>query len=84
MNAKYKKKKTTKSFIKDFNNACIVLDANEDFVIDNIVMLINKYKLECREVDENIENELIRTCLENNHDFVMITQLNLVTYAGSI
>jgi hypothetical protein len=42
--------------------------------IENIVMLINKYKLVCREVDGNIENELIRTCLENNHDFVMISQ----------
>ncbi len=41
--AKYKNKKTTKSFIKDFNNVCIELDANEDYVIENIVMLINKY-----------------------------------------
>jgi hypothetical protein len=47
-------------------------------------MIINNNKLVCREVDENIENELTRTCLENNHDFLMISQLNLVTYAGPI
>ncbi len=47
-------------------------------------MLIIKYKLVCREVDENLENELKRTCFENNHDFLMINQLNLVTYAGPI
>ena len=30
------------------------------------------------------ESELIMLCLNNNYDYNMITQLNLVTYAGSL
>ncbi len=76
MKAKYKKNKKRKVLLKTL--------IMQDYVFENIVILINKYKMVCREVDENIKNELIRTCLENNHDFLMISQLNLVTYAGTI
>jgi hypothetical protein len=76
LKAKYKKNKKRKVLLKTL--------IMQDYVFENIVILINKYKMVCREVDENIKNELIRTCLENNHDFLMISQLNLVTYAGTI
>ena len=33
-------------------------------------------------MDENTDNELILICLNNNHDYKMIEQLNMVTYSG--
>ena len=42
------------------------------------------FKEKCLDYDLDIEHELIITCLNNNHDFNMISQLNLVTYAGPL
>ena len=33
---------------------------------------------------QDIESKLIIICLNNDHDYNMITQLNLVTYAGPL
>ena len=51
-------------------------------VISNINTIIKDFKEDCLKVEDNIESELIRICLNNIHDFNMINQLNLVTYAG--
>jgi hypothetical protein len=59
-----------------------MLEFDEDYVIDNIVAVIVSFKQCCREYDLDLEHELIKTSLENNHDYIMIMQLNLVTYAG--
>ena len=80
--AKYNSKDSTKSFIKDFRKVCEMLEFDEDYVIDNIVAVIVSFKQRCREYDLDLEHELIKTSLENNHDYIMIMQLNLVTYAG--
>ena len=39
--------------------------------------------MSCLIIEDNTETELIALCLNDNHDFSMINQLNLVTYAGS-
>ena len=82
LSAKYKNKKNTKSFIKDFKNVCLNISLDEKYVIENIKSIIKDFKISKQEYELDIENELIKTCLENNHDFEMITQLNYVTYAG--
>ena len=79
----YKSKLNTKSFIKDFKYVCNKIKKDEKFVIDNIVTVTKNFKRDCGEYEMDIEYELIKTCLENNHDFSMISQLNLVTYAGN-
>ena len=42
------------------------------------------FKEKCLEFETNTESDLIITCLNNNSDYSMINQLNLVTYAGSL
>jgi hypothetical protein len=57
------------------------------FIDDNTFMcaLITKqFKEDCLYYDLDTEHELIVMCLKNNHDINMITQLNLVTYAGPL
>jgi hypothetical protein len=39
---------------------------------------------DCLYYDFDTEHELIVMCLKNNHDINMITQLNLVAYAGPL
>jgi hypothetical protein len=51
-------------------------------VFENINEIVKKFKIDCLNVEESIEKELILTCLNNNHDYKMIDQLNLVTYSG--
>ena len=75
-------KNNTKSFIKDFSIICNNLNLRSSEVISNINTIIKDFKEDCLKVEDNIESELIRICLNNNHDFNMINQLNLVTYAG--
>ena len=75
-------KNNTKSFIKDFSIICNNLNLRSSDVISNINTIIKDFKEDCLKVEDNIESELIRICLNNNHDFNMINQLNLVTYAG--
>ena len=74
----------TKSFIKDFMNVCNLLNLNHDYVIANIVTVTKEFKEKCLEFENNTESDLIITCLNNNSDYSMINQLNLVTYAGSL
>ena len=54
----------------------------ESFAIDNIALIINNFKTNCREIEMNDENELIINCLQNNQEHIMINQLNYLTYAG--
>ncbi len=54
------------------------------FVVDSKNNITKKFKENCLYYELNTENELIITCLKNNHDFNMITQLNLVSYAGPL
>jgi hypothetical protein len=79
----YKSKLNTKSFIKDFKYVCNIIKKEEKFVKDNNITITNTFKRDCGEYDLDIEYELIKTCLDNNHDYSMITQLNLVNYAGN-
>ena len=77
-------KNNTKSFIKDFISICSELNLNKQYVADNINSISKDFKEKCLDYDLDIEHELIITCLNNNHDFNMISQLNLVTYAGPL
>ena len=82
LNANFKN--NTKSFIKDFVSICSELNLNKQYVVDNINSISKDFKEKCLDYDLDIEHELIITCLNNNHDFNMISQLNLVTYAGPL
>jgi hypothetical protein len=79
----YRNRQVTKSFIKDFKNACLFINQKESYVIENIASIINSFKKNCREIEMNDENELILNCLQNNQEHIMINQLNFLTYAGS-
>jgi GH25 family lysozyme M1 (1,4-beta-N-acetylmuramidase) len=79
-----KYKNNTKSFIKEFMDVCKLMNLNQKYVIENINTISNDFKNTCVEFENNTETELIITCLNNNHDFSMIIQLNLVTYAGPL
>jgi hypothetical protein len=63
-------KKNTKSFIKEVDNICSRLEINKFNLTKDIQnnVKINNFKDKCLFVDKNIENELIITCLNNNHD----------------
>ena len=76
----------TISFIKDFDLICDTLELDEDFIIKNINQVLLTYKENSREICEydSCEAEIIKTCLNNNHDFNFIKQLNLATYAGPL
>jgi len=82
LNTNYKN--NTKSFIKEFMDVCILMNLNHEHVINNINTVSKDFKNSCVEFDKNTETDLILTCLNNNHDFNMINQLNLVTYAGPL
>jgi hypothetical protein len=43
-----------------------------------------EFKDNSRSLEINDQLELIKICLENNQDSIMITQLNFLTYAGPI
>jgi hypothetical protein len=79
----YRNRPGTKSFIKDFKNACKYINQKEAYVIENITSIISTFKTNCREIKMNDENELIMNCLQNNQEYIMINQLNFLTYAGS-
>jgi hypothetical protein len=55
----------------------------ESYVIENITSIISTFKTNFREIEMNDENELIMNCLQNNQEYIMINQLNFLTYAGS-
>ena len=82
LNSNYKN--NTKSFIKEFMDVCKLLNLNHTYVIENINSVSNEFKNKCIEYASNMETELIITCLNNKHDYSMINQLNLVTYAGPL
>ena len=65
-------------------NVCNLLNLDHDYVISNIVTVTKEFKEKCLEFENNTESDLIITCLNNNSDYSMINQLNLVTYAGSL
>ena len=65
-------------------HVCKLLNLNHTFVIDIINSVSTEFKNKCIEYESNTETELIITCLNNNHDYSMINQLNLVTYAGPL
>ena len=69
-------------FIIDFKNACIFINQKESYVIENIASIISTFKTNCREIEMNDENELIVNCLQYNQEYIMINQLNFLTYAG--
>ena len=50
-------------------------------MIENIQTITNEFKEKSLLYEENTETELIKSCLNNNHDLSMIKHLNLVTYA---
>ena len=77
-----KYKKNSKSFIKDFKNVCIILQKQSTDIINNIHSVLKEFKDSFLKIEATTETELIKVCLENNHDYIMIKQLNLVTYAG--
>ena len=79
LNSNYKK--NTKSFIKTFRDICSEMNLDVNYVVENIQEIINDYKDNCLIIEDNTETELITLCLNNNHDFSMINQLNLVTYS---
>ena len=80
LNSNYKK--NTKSFIKTFRDICSEMNLDVNYVVEKIQEIINDYKDNCLIIEDNTETELITLCLNNNHDFSMINQLSLVTYAG--
>ena len=75
-------KDSTKSFIKDLKNACIYIQKDQNYVVNNINLVIKNFKINCREIETNEEIETIKQCLENYQDYRMITKLNRLTYAG--
>ena len=75
-------KKKSLSFIIEYKNLCDKLNLDYQFVSKNIIQVIQEFKIENRIVDDNIGTEIIRVCLENNNEYIMREQLNLVTYAG--
>ncbi len=76
-------KNNTKSFMKDFENICKELNLSKQQVVENINTITKQFKEDCLYYDLDTEHELIVMCLKNN-DINMITQLNLVTYAGPL
>ncbi len=82
LSSKYKN--NTKSFIKEFMDVCKEMNLDHKYVIDNINSVSIELKNKCIEFEENTESDLIPKCLNNNHDFNMINQLNLVPYAGPL
>ena len=78
------KRNNTLSFIKDFNIISNRLKLNNTDIVNNINDIIKKFKEDCLMFQQDTESELIIICLNNNHDYNMITQLNLVTYAGPL
>ena len=75
-------KNNSLSFIKEFKLLCGRLKETMYFVVDNINLMLVKYKDDFREYERNDENELILTCLQNSSDYIMRQQLNFITYAG--
>ena len=57
---------------------------DEEFVINNINVVIKEFKAKSRLYEINLDTDMIKHCLENNQDFNMVNQLNAVTYAGRI
>ena len=76
-------KKNSKSFIRDIDTICNSLEINNLNLITDIQTIITKFKDDNLYVEQNTENELIINCLNNNHDYKMIQQLNLITNAGT-
>jgi hypothetical protein len=70
--------------MKDFENICKDLNSSKQQVVDNINNISKQFKEDCLYYDLNTEHELIVMCLKNSHNINMITQLNLVTYAGPL
>ncbi len=46
----YRSRPGTKSFIKNFKNACIFINQKESYVIVNIASIISTFKTNCREM----------------------------------
>ena len=76
-------KKNSKSFMREIDSICNSLEINKLNLITDIQSIITKFKDDNLYVEQNTENELIINCLNNNHDYKMIQQLNLITYAGT-
>ena len=74
-------KKNSKSFVKEIDAICNRLNINKYKLITDIQ--ISKFKDDNLSVEQSTEKELIINCLNNNHDYKMIQQLNLITYAGT-
>jgi hypothetical protein len=75
-------KKTTLSFIRDFNTICSKLNLDSSFVINNIVSIICTYKKDTLAYEDSIDNDLITVCQQNNTDPIMRFQLNQVTHVN--
>ena len=58
------------------------MDIDKFILMEDIKNIMNNFKDKCLIIDKTTENDLIITCLNNNHDYRMIEQLNLVTYSG--
>jgi hypothetical protein len=76
-------KKNSKSFIREIGAIFISLEINKVNLITDIQSIITKFKDDKLYVEQNTENELIINCLNNNHDYKMIQQISLITYAGT-
>ena len=68
----------TLSFIREFKIVGHKMNESEISVVNNIGNIILRYT----SYENNIENEIILTCLQNSSDYIMRQQLNYVTYAG--
>ena len=73
----------SKSFFTEFKNICTYLNLDYIYVNNNIFNIIKDFKNSTLTVDDSLESEIIKCCLENNHMYIMRYQLNLVTYAGN-
>ena len=68
----------TLSFIREFKIVGHKMNESEISVVNNIGNIILRYT----SYENNIENEIILTCLQNSSDYIMRQQLNYVSYAA--
>jgi hypothetical protein len=73
----YRNRPGTKSFIKNFKNACIFINQKESYVIENIASIISTFKTNCREIEMNDENERFSILSFHRKKVLMITKTNI-------
>ena len=75
-------KPTSKTFLHSFINISVSLNLDEYFVIENVELILKKFKEESFIYNEDDTHFLlIENCLNNNFDYNFRTQLNNVLIA---